>query len=244
MDINPYLLLLILVTAVIWGIYVGRAKGARWKRLSQNTHSYKVLVVIGAIGIYFVVTAINQFVGDGKKDVLKKHFRLSDNTTFTEFATSREFQANIEGKVQFTDSQWNSYIANLNKPNGSKPILLHKDGQLINTETAHALGQWQALPRPLTKKDKKPHLSQIPQLYRYWWDYKKDTVNGKILCVVYHGVGNAQRDGAFSRTYDHYKISDCANVTQGEGSSGLMFGILDYDARTLFMKIQSPYMVR
>ena len=227
--------LLIASGAVAFGVAAVRGKSERFQSLQASMRAMKPhewVVVILFFGIViFVIPGIRN---DAARDMLRKQFHLPPDIAFVDFQRSRGYRSGglAEGRVAFTEPQFDAYRSRLADPVAWGPFPLRWNGSPIIDGLNPDLQRWQDLPGPLKPGETWTHVLDKPLLYDLLGRVR--VRSGKVLCfAIVDADGEGSTDG--TRRSTDFRATSCADTPH---AIAFVFGILDDDTRSLYMKVR------
>ena len=216
---------------------------------SKPMHLLLASLLIGA----FIFTG-SVFSGDSAKSKLRKHFRLSEEITFLEIRYPRRGTANhLEGMVQFTKAQFETFRASLADRNLWKPTSFETSLLTTIGPFSYDALEWKELPKPSFAGARRVRWGNLSR------EEARGIKHGQYLCLAYRRAPDKRQSKLRRQTtikvtrlrsyipyhppktpanLDKFSAINCAELGRAETPTRYVFGILDFDNRKLHMIVR------
>ncbi|WP_371396672.1 hypothetical protein [Fretibacter rubidus] len=174
---------------------------------------------------------------------LRQHFLLPDDIQFSNVkligkASSVQIKS-ISAKVNFSDTQWENYLAQVQNPTLWHSANLHFERQIITGKYEPNARVWYNTPEPITAKDNlNKNVNDFTWLFNLASKHRASEVkNGKVLCYVFQKQFSKTHLTQGLKSESSYKISACSDILRREQIYTYVYGVLDFEQKNLHMFI-------
>lgn len=170
--------------------------------------------------------------------VMRETFHVPETANFIDIDRPRAYRPGIvvEGTVQLTPQAYSSYRAAALDPAQWTPLRLSRNSINIDQTDNSELQSWRSIVRSIPKSEGWDHVLQKPVYYDELGHVSTET--GLVLCfVVRQKSGVPNKDKSTWRA-ENFEVASCKSVVIEQRPSALVFGVLDDQTHTLYIKVR------
>lgn len=146
-----------------------------------------------------------------------------------------------EGRVRFTEAQFQAYIGTLHDPAFWAPVPLKWEGKLVRNGLDAGLQRWHDLPGPMRAREAPKHWLDRPRIYELW--KQPSVTRGRIFCLAVVRQPAAKSQDEPMPSAAEYQAKSCLEATGRDSLVAYVVGVIDFDQRTLQMKIRNSHVI-